>query len=163
MNEIDNVVPINKYRETLESIRPSEATDADVIELLLSAASHPSVVNDAHRIAVQILQYLPGDDKSDTSSPWHERTGQIAVDVAEISNEDYDIFKQDEVAKAAFSVIQSKSGHYAGNEQIVEAVRALINLRAGIILGRSELTGFKQEKWQEVVRSLGKTATGRNR
>lgn len=153
------VVDLEEYRR-LEEVDPSTLADDEVVDLLLSAATHPSVNNDPHRMARQ-LQGFFSDSTAGVSHDWINRTEEIRVNVADIDDDTYDQILADEVAQAGIMLIRSKNGHYKGNEDIVAAVRALIDLRAYIVLNHPDKRDDHIEKWRKVIDGLGKTAVGK--
>lgn len=157
MSEASNVVPINKHELQANKIDPKSLSDADVIDMLLAAGTHPSVMNDASRVARRLLEFLPGDNR-EALGEWQQRSVLLYVDVADLTDEEYDKFAADDIAQKALALIRSKSGHYKGNEQIVEATRSLISLRAGIVLKSPEYEDFRLDKWNAVLKNLGKAA-----
>ena len=155
--QLNNVTQLEEYQHT-EEINPNELTDEEIVSLMLAAALHDSVGSDPHRIARQLQRYLVGG-LSSTPKEWAERTELLTVDVRNIDDDLYDIIATDEIAKAGIMLIRSKSGHYKGNEEIIDAARALINLRAGIVLRHAEIKDKQIDRWIEVIESLGRTAT----
>jgi len=155
--QLNNVTQLEEYQHS-EEINPTDLTDEEVINLMLAAALHDSVGSDPHRIARQLQRYLTGG-LSSTPQEWFERTESLKVDVRDIDDDLYDTIAVDEIAKAGIILIRSKNGHYKGNEEIIDAARALINLRAGIVLQHAEIKDKQIDRWMEVIESLGRTAT----
>lgn len=150
------IIDLEHYRQ-LETINPADLTDEETIIFLLSVLSHPSVTGNPGRTAKQILGLL-SESSSETSAQWVERAGKLGVDVKEIDDEAYDVVRVDEVVTAGISLIGSKNGYYQGNEDILNATRALINLRAGIVLNHEGLRDIDMERWLKVVEGLGGVA-----
>lgn len=150
------VINLQDYRQP-ETVNPAELTDEDMIASLLSALSHPSVTGDPGRIARQIITLL-SEPSTEASVEWTERIGRLSVDVKEIDDEAYDAVSSDEIVTSAIALIGSKNGHYEGNEDILDAARALIDLRAGIVLNYENLKGVDVERWVKVIESLGGVA-----
>jgi len=156
--QLNNVTQLEEYQHA-EEINPTELTDEEVVSLMLAAALHDSVGSDPHGIARQLQRYLTGG-LSSTPQEWFERTESLKVDVREIDDDLYNTIVVDEIAKAGIMLIRSKSGHFKGNEEIIDAARALINLRAGIVLNHAEIKDKQVDKWMKVIEGLGRTATG---
>lgn len=161
-HEEGRVVQLASYREDEGRLDPEALSDEEIVEFVLAYATHPSVVGSAAKTAASLLKILPTDRAMSevASNDWLARTGSISVSAAELDDDDYDSIAADEVVKAALAVIRSKNGHHAGNEQIVEAARALIDFRAGILLNHAEIQDNFKEKWEATVRSLGTVALG---
>ena len=155
--QLNNVTQLEEYQHT-EEINPTDLTDEEIVSLMLAVALHDSVGSDPHRIARQLQRYFAGG-LSSTPQEWAERTESLKVDVRDIDDDTYDTVAADEIAKAGIMLIRSKNGHYKGNEEIIEVARALINVRAGIVLGHAEVKNAQRDKWMKVIEGLGKTAT----
>ncbi len=159
------VIDMNAYKDQSNNsnIKPEKLSDSDYLMYVLSLATHPSVVSSPGRIANSILSILPGDS-DENASEWKARAKPLSVKVTigELDDEEFDIVAADDIFKKAQAVIRAKNGHYIGNETIIEATRALIKLRAGLVLDHSELLAIRPEKWQQIIEGLGKAAIKQN-
>lgn len=150
------IIDLKDYRE-LEAVNPADLTNEETINFLLSVLSHPSVTGNPGRAARRILKLL-SELSTETAAQWVKRTGELGVDVGDIDDEAYGIVREDEIVASGLALIASKNGHYQGNEEILDAARALINLRAGIVLNHEDLKDVEIGRWASVIEGLGQVA-----